>query len=463
MTEMPKNYDSYFDEDNNDIEMKPMNKQPSPKNLKKKDEFQIPLSKRKKSEEEEINIVAGNIDNEQGHEQTYVVDIEDLKKYFGEDFNEKMLLDIQGENEPLDLEDLENQFKEDPFNYDTLYKLISVYREKGMKDQLREIREYTIRYFPFSDEMWKEWIKDELAEIRNSANNSFDERYKLIEKFKQAFSDFYCKYFLTLDIKVCRKFLKFIIELHNELDNQTNAEKDLYSEITLESIRKYFEEFITFWGLDLNQSAKLYDLYINFEKHNLEKFKHNNDEIGVQNTTYLIRSIYRRRLSFPHVDLDLIWSEYKKWETIEDELEKVKIKYEDSSNNVSNFLTLEENFDAHVNDARTNDNISKLVLFLKKELPRISKKHFNYTVLYMEKALEVLCDYHELWELYIEFINANNKDKMKLAVLKRATRCSYSVITFWIMLFKEMERQGTPLNEIESNFILIFSTSSSIF
>jgi hypothetical protein len=122
---------------------------------------------------------------------------------------------------------------------------------------------------------------------------------------------------------------------------------------------------------------------------------------------------------------------------------------------VDNFLGLEENFDALIDDVRANENIDKLKIFLKKEMPKISKKHFNYTVLYMERALEVLCEFSELWELYIDFITTNNQDKKKLTILKRATRCCYNQVSLCIQLLKEMENQQISQDEIIGMFFII--------
>lgn len=132
----------------------------------------------------------------------------------------------------------------------------------------------------------------------------------------------YISYYL--DLKICKKFLKYIINLRKKI-SYINNEK--YSELSTESIRKYFEEFLEFWGLDFNLGSKLWDLYINFEKENLDFSKKNNDTQNIYSSLQIIRSIYRRRLSFPHMDLDIIWNEYKKWEVNQDDLKKVEEKY----------------------------------------------------------------------------------------------------------------------------------------
>jgi hypothetical protein len=128
------------------------------------------------------------------------------------------------------------------------------------------------------------------------------------------------------------------------------------------------------------------------------------------------------------------------------------LKKQDAEKNVNDFLTLEENFDAQVDNCRKTDEPGPLLIFLKKELPKISKKSFNYIVLYMERALEVLCDYNELWELYLDFINTNGQSNLKLPILKRATRCSYSEITLWVQLFKEMEKNQFPVEELTGKY-----------
>jgi len=96
--------------------------------------------------------------------------------------------------------------------------------------------------------------------------------------------------------------------------------------LDIKSIRSTFEEFLDVWGLDFNNS-KLWDLYIDFEKGNIAHFAKNSDEINYCQTSNLLRSLYRRRLSFPRLDLDLVWKEYSKWEEDNSELKKTQEKY----------------------------------------------------------------------------------------------------------------------------------------
>ena len=114
-----------------------------------------------------------------------LLDFNDLKNYInsdddalGYDYN---LNGVQTESLETQIENLENSFKEDPQNYETLYKLIYLYKETKNKEKLKFYRNYTQGYFPISDDMWKEWIKDELIEKNNRDNknpNDFLEKLK---------------------------------------------------------------------------------------------------------------------------------------------------------------------------------------------------------------------------------------------------------------------------------------------
>lgn len=99
------------------------------------------------------------------------------------------------ENLPLDQQivQLESQLQANPQDYDIMYKLIYLYRSSSDKEKLKSMREYTVSLYPISDDMWKEWINDELTEIKISHGNSFNKRLEVISLFQKALKDFLCK------------------------------------------------------------------------------------------------------------------------------------------------------------------------------------------------------------------------------------------------------------------------------
>jgi hypothetical protein len=133
--------------------------------------------------------------------------------------------------------------------------------------------------------------------------------------------------------------MKFLINLKKHFESKYSEDNiDSYPELTIENIRRRFEQFLEIWGLDFNSSSGLWDLYLAFENSNLEKFKREHDQSSISQSINLIRSIYRRRISFPHIDLDIIWREYKKWETNPEEIEKVEIKFHEVNKCILNSL-----------------------------------------------------------------------------------------------------------------------------
>lgn len=164
--------------------------------------------------------------------------------------------------------------------------------------------------------MWLDWISDEFQTI---PKDDFEQIFNFKEMYSKSISDFYY-------IKLCKKYLKYLITLLNEIENKKLEDKYNFCYL---NIRQEFEELLELWGLDFNNSSKLWDLYLDFEKSLLKKFHSLNNEIESSKSLLLIRSIYRRRLSFPHVDLDIVWNEYIKWENDEEEKLKVEKKYKE--------------------------------------------------------------------------------------------------------------------------------------
>jgi hypothetical protein len=152
--------------------------------------------------------------------------------------------------------------------------------------------------------MWLDWISDEFQTV---PKDDFDKIFEFRDMYKKSISDF-------LYLKLCKKYLKYLITMLNEIESKKMEEK---YDFTYLNVRHTFEEILEIWGLDLNNSSKIWDLFLTFESLNYKKISTIN-EAEATKVLLLIRSIFRRRLSFPHVDLDIVWQEYTKWESDED-------------------------------------------------------------------------------------------------------------------------------------------------
>jgi len=215
----------------NKMESSPKSSDSNPKNS----EYKIPFPKNKLKKENEssnspkekieknIVVESNAVDQELSDPIEYYENLEDLIKANNDD--ENMEYDLVGMDElqnylvggiedfdfdykkmmieepAKEIEKFEKDFAQDPLNYETLYKLIYLYRETKNQEKLKYFRNYTQMYFPISDDMWKDWIKDELIDINKNNPDNFDLKVQLIDIFERALRDFYCKLFFNLLFK----------------------------------------------------------------------------------------------------------------------------------------------------------------------------------------------------------------------------------------------------------------------
>lgn len=213
MTDKSK-YESFFDE-MDVFETTPKNNSDSPHKIKKAD-FNMPIPKTKTK-----NINQNNKNNSHTTESGFKLDDQMQVDYYGsleqldqeqDDEYEYQIVDIKDLKNFIQTEDmgpnlspeeeiaaLEKEFEISPDDYNVLFKLIYLYRMNKEKEKLKNMRNHTISMYPISDDMWKEWIDDEISEINS---NDFEAKYNIIKIFKRAFEDFYCKiYFLLFRFK----------------------------------------------------------------------------------------------------------------------------------------------------------------------------------------------------------------------------------------------------------------------
>jgi hypothetical protein len=194
-------YDNYFDDEDMEEETAPpMNKigDSNLKNNPKQDKFVKPDPPRKSVKEttdlEEMDLeelYSRPFSNSQLKQKISHLSEEALQEYSIQEMdyeeNEDVSQDIDMNHT---IRNLEKKFESDKENYDTLFKLIYLYKLNNEKTKLKTMREYTQNLFPLSDDMWIVWIKDELENAKD-----FDSKYALIKShFEKALSDFMCNF-----------------------------------------------------------------------------------------------------------------------------------------------------------------------------------------------------------------------------------------------------------------------------
>ena len=164
-SESKHNYENYFDED--PVEEAKFEKPQT----KKKDEevYKMPKPRSKKSKNKselnEINLddynlvededdfidLKNELDIQYLEENGYkFVPLDQLKNYLPEEEINKIDQDEVVLSPEQEMSTLEQYLQSNPCDYNCLVKLIEIYRQCGIKDKLKEIRNYTQNLFPLS-------------------------------------------------------------------------------------------------------------------------------------------------------------------------------------------------------------------------------------------------------------------------------------------------------------------------
>ena len=235
--------------------------------------------------------------------------------------------------------------------------------------------------------------------------------------------------------------------------------------VSSEGIRLVFESILEIWGNDFSSGFKIWDLYLDFENKYAAK---NSSEENKKN----IRNIYKRRLSFPHIDNDIIFSEYKKWEVDPVESEANNQLFSQSSLKIKTMISIEERFNEILDNCYKTQNTQEILDFLRKNLKETTKNNTNYLRLFYERSIEINANDELLWSSYLEDVKAkkvgfHSKKKFNsvyIQLLKRCCKMCYGSVKFWIYLFREMEKQGFSSQEISNKISEAYvSTNDSFF
>lgn len=322
----------------------------------------------------------------------------------------------------IEINILEELLKEDNYNPMIRFQLIDLYKKMNQIDKLNSIRDQTLQLYPLIEQIWIDWINE-----RRSNCVTIIDQYQLVELYKIAFKDFPYH-------NLSFMFIEFLLVLSKE---EMNEKISGFNKITDEYIRSQFKEIIRIWGLDIDLSSKVYDMYIDFES------KSNCSQIDM-------RAIWRGRLGIPQPTIDCIWEEYIKWDKDNvNEITKSKAIYASTSKNINYVLTVAEKYKSLQNNIQNDNGVEKFISFIQAEIPTMTKLNKNYILLFFEKALEVNFNERELWKMYLSNVSIFNDRSMNLNILKRASRCFPNDVMFVILHLREMEINGFAPKEIE--------------
>ncbi|XP_076434791.1 spliceosome associated factor 3, U4/U6 recycling protein-like [Babylonia areolata] len=204
------------------------------------------------------------------------------------------------------IRELEKEISKNPYLYDCHVELIQKLRELGELDRLRAARQAMQKCFPLSEEIWSQWLQDEIPLAQEK-----EDREKVEALFKLAIQDY-------VSVTVWLEYVQFAIGGMGE-------------EGGIQHVREVFEQAITAVGLHVPMGATVWEAYREFENALLTGLmpqpgavttKEQEEAFSVQHRK--VANLFKRQLTIPLMDMEETFTEYQEWlgGTVDREVEK---------------------------------------------------------------------------------------------------------------------------------------------
>ncbi|KAK3597200.1 hypothetical protein CHS0354_003704 [Potamilus streckersoni] len=375
-------------------------------------------------------------DNEIRENDTVLSDspMEDTKK---EDGEEEMEADDSDSDESEDddddddaneqrAEELVKLINDSPYVYNNHVELIKLLKSIGDLDKLREARERMHSIFPLTEELWQQWLKDEISLAGE------EDREKIEELFERAVKDY-------LSIPIWLEYVQYAIGGMGREDG-------------IKRVRDVFEQALTAAGLHVAQGSSLWEAYREFENAILtgllpepgciatkeleEKFSAQHDKVS---------SVFKRQLTVPLLDMEETYKEYKEW--LQDEPDpNTKQTYNKTQAKLEK-LKPYENALLAAEPPRLDEYLSYIKYEESLEDPA------RILCIY-ERAIQENCLNPQLWLMYTKYLDVHLKSvrSVIMQTYQRAVRnCPWSVHV-WQNYLLAMERFEEKHDNIKETF-----------
>ncbi|XP_026117265.1 squamous cell carcinoma antigen recognized by T-cells 3-like [Carassius auratus] len=211
-----------------------------------------------------------------------------------EEEDEEDTSEDERENE-AEIQRLEEQLSINVFDYNCHVDLIKLLRQEGKLHRLRKARQKMSELFPLTEEIWLDWLKDE---IRITEDES--DREKVYELFERAVKDYVCP-------EIWLEYVQYSIG-------------GMGAQGGIERVRSIFERALTAVGLHMTKGASIWEAYREFEIVILSTVQPPPGSAPSQEQQELLNSqlerihtLFRRQLAVPLMDMEGTYAEYSDW------------------------------------------------------------------------------------------------------------------------------------------------------
>ncbi|XP_031571571.1 squamous cell carcinoma antigen recognized by T-cells 3-like [Actinia tenebrosa] len=330
----------------------------------------------------------------------------------------------QGEVEDPEIHRLELEIQANPYKYDSHVNLIDHLRSSGDLDKVREARRNMSEVFPLTEELWLQWIKDEIPLSYTPENKQ--EIISLIEKGVKDYQS----------VKLWIEYCQFIMD---------NMEGD----DSISNVRNTFEKAITAAGLHVTEGSSIWDGYRDFEMAILDSFEQmltdeniDSMEEKIASQRERIKSLFKRQLAIPLMGMQGTMRDFETWLEDDDLPSNVRQDFEKAEAKLEEILAYE--------DALASAKPPKLTeyrTYLEYELNKGDPVRIQ--CLY-ERALKENCLVGDLWIEYTGYLDFKLKmPSIAITVYERALRNCPWVSVLWQNYMKALERSKVEKSKIK--------------
>ncbi|NXI54337.1 SART3 protein, partial [Chloroceryle aenea] len=300
------------------------------------------------------------------------------------------------------------------FDYNCHLDLIKLLRQEGELVKLRRARQKMSELFPLTEEIWLDWLKDEIKMASESS-----EREKVYELFERAVKDYICP-------EIWLEYAQYSIG-------------GIGQEGGIERVRSIFERALTAVGLHVTKGTALWEAYREFENAILETAQPAPGSVPSPEQQQMlcsqlekIHTLFRRQLGIPLLDMEASYAEYEEWS--EDPIPETTIKnYKKALQQLEKCKPYEE----ALLGAET-PKLAEYQAYIDFEMKAGDPARIQ---LVYERALAENCLVPDLWARYNQYLDRQLKVKeLVLAAHDRAVRNCPWTVGLWIRYLLAMER-----------------------
>ncbi|CDQ66359.1 unnamed protein product [Oncorhynchus mykiss] len=329
------------------------------------------------------------------------------------------------ENE-AEIQRLEEQLSINAFDYNCHLDLIKLLRQEGELPPLRKARQKMSELFPLTEEIWLDWLKDEIRLTEEEQN-----REKVYELFEMAVKDYICP------------------EIWLEYAQYSIGGMGLPG--GMEKVRSIFERALTAVGLHMTKGATLWEAYREFENVILATVQPPPGSVPTCEQQELlnaqlerIHTLFRRQLAIPLMDMEGTYAEYEEWSD-QGVSDTVSQKYKRALQQMEKSKPYEETL-----MAAEPPKLAEYQTYIDYEQKEGDPARIQ---IIFERALAENCLVPDMWAKYTKYLDRQLKIKdLVLSSHDRAVRNCPWTMGLWKNYLLALERHGADHHTISDVF-----------